>query len=115
MPEAVTPEPVMKVAQGFMASKFLFAASETGLFEKLAQGPATLDEVAARTGLPRRTARILVDAMVALGFAERARIATETLPWPTRSSPAAGRWTCATSCASGTASATRVGRSSRRP
>ena len=66
-----TPEPIMQVAQGFMASKFLFAATETGLFEKLAPVPATLDEVAAGTGLPPRTARILVDGLVALGFVER--------------------------------------------
>jgi O-methyltransferase/methyltransferase family protein len=71
MPDPVTPEPIMKVAQGFMASKFLFAATEAGLFETLAEAPAALEELASRMGLPRRTARILVDAMVALGFVER--------------------------------------------
>jgi hypothetical protein len=29
---AITPEPIMKVAMGFMASKHLFAASEIGLY-----------------------------------------------------------------------------------
>ncbi|PYQ54166.1 MAG: polyketide synthase [Acidobacteria bacterium] len=71
MSEGVTPEPIMKLAQGFMASKFLFAAAEIGLFEKLAQGPATVDEIASRARLPRRTARILVDAVVSLGLVER--------------------------------------------
>jgi hypothetical protein len=28
---AITPEPIMKVAMGFMAAKHLFAASETAL------------------------------------------------------------------------------------
>jgi hypothetical protein len=67
----LTPEPIFQVASGFMASKHLFVAVEIGLFEKLAQGPATLEELAQRTGIPRRTLRITADAMVALKFAER--------------------------------------------
>ena len=54
-----------------MAAKHLFAASELGLFEALADAPATLDSLAARTGLTRRAARISADAMVALGLLER--------------------------------------------
>jgi SAM-dependent methyltransferase len=69
--DAITPEPIMRIAQGFMASKFLFAAGELGLFEALGEGPVDLDGLAARTGLTRRTARITADAMVALGLLER--------------------------------------------
>ena len=61
----------MRLAAGFMAAKHLFAASELGLFEALADAPATLDALAARTGLTPRTARISADAMVALGLIER--------------------------------------------
>src|SRR5262245_3263676 len=61
-------ETILAVALGFMASKHLFAASEIGLFEYLAQGPNPLDELVARTGVPRRTLRIVADAMVALGL-----------------------------------------------
>lgn len=64
---AVTPESILRLASGFMAAKHLFAASELGLFEALADGPADLDSLAARTGLTRRAARISADAMVALG------------------------------------------------
>jgi len=64
----VTPEPILRVAQGFMASKFLYAANELGLFERL---PATLDQVATRCAIPRRTARIVLDALVAIGLLER--------------------------------------------
>lgn len=67
----VTPEPIMRLASGFMAAKHLFAASELGVFEALAESPATLDALAARTGLTRRAARISADAMVALGLLER--------------------------------------------
>jgi hypothetical protein len=67
---AITPEPILKIAMGFMAAKFLFAASEIGLFEALADGPASTDEIATRTGVPQRTAGIVVAAMVSLGLIE---------------------------------------------
>ncbi len=66
----VTPEPIMKLASGFMAAKHLFAANELGLFEALADSPATLEALAARTGLTPRAARISADAMVALNLLE---------------------------------------------
>ena len=64
----VTPDSIMEVARGFMAAKHLFAASSIGLFETLADGPATLAEMAARAGISERAAHISADAMVALGF-----------------------------------------------
>ncbi len=67
----VTPDSIFQVATGFMASKHLFVANEVGLFEQLADGPITLNELSKRTGVPRRTIRILADAMVALGFVDR--------------------------------------------
>ena len=65
---AVTPDPILKLASGFMAAKHLFAANELGLFEALADGPAPLPALAARTGLTERATRISADAMVALGL-----------------------------------------------
>jgi len=65
------PDPIFQVATGFMASKHLLVANEIGLFTALADGPATLEQIAERTGTPVRTTRILADAMVALGFVER--------------------------------------------
>jgi SAM-dependent methyltransferase len=67
----VTPDPIMRIAMGFMASKHLFVASAIGLFEALASGPATPDELAATCGVSRRTLGISVDAMVSLGLVER--------------------------------------------
>ena len=67
----VTPDAIMGLAAGFMAAKHLFAASELGLFEALADSPAGLDGLAARTGLTSRATRISADAMVALGLLER--------------------------------------------
>jgi hypothetical protein len=69
--DVVTPDRIFEIAQGFMASKHLFAASELGVFEALGEGPVDLDGLAARTGLTRRTARITADAMVAIGLLER--------------------------------------------
>ena len=37
----VTPELIFQVASGFMAAKHLFVANEVGLFEQVADGPAT--------------------------------------------------------------------------
>lgn len=70
MTAQVTPEPIMQLATGFMAAKHLFAANELGIFEALADAPATLYGLAARTGLTRRAARISADAMVAVGLLE---------------------------------------------
>jgi hypothetical protein len=69
--QSVTPEPIMRIATGFMASKHLFVANELGLFEQLGGGPQTLAELAAGLGLPPRTARITADAMLALGLLEK--------------------------------------------
>jgi ubiquinone/menaquinone biosynthesis C-methylase UbiE len=62
----VTPEPILKIALGFMAAKHLFAASELGLFEALANGPAKLDELARCMAVPPRTAEIVAAAMLSL-------------------------------------------------
>jgi O-methyltransferase domain/Dimerisation domain len=64
------PDPIMRIAMGFMAAKHLFVASAIGVFEYLADAPATLDELARESGIPRRTLRISIDAMVSLGVLE---------------------------------------------
>lgn len=61
----VTPDAIMEVARGFMAAKHLFAASSIGIFEALADGPATVAEIATQAGIPERAAHISADAMVA--------------------------------------------------
>jgi Dimerisation domain len=68
---AVTPESIVKIAMGFMAAKHLFVASEVGLFEALAAGPATIEELARRTNVPPRTIAIAAAAMVSLGLIEQ--------------------------------------------
>jgi hypothetical protein len=67
----LVPDRILEVANGFLAAKHLFVAVEIGLFEKLAQGPASLEQLSQRTGIPQRTLRITADAMVALKFLER--------------------------------------------
>jgi SAM-dependent methyltransferase len=67
----VTPDLILQIASGFMAAKHLFIANEVGLFDALASRPASLDDLAGRTGVPRRTMRILADAMITLGLVER--------------------------------------------
>lgn len=67
----ITPDPIMKIAMGFMAAKHLFVANEIGLFEGLATGQASIAELAQKTGIPPRTLEIVADAMVSLGLIER--------------------------------------------
>jgi hypothetical protein len=54
------------------AAKHLFTASALGLFAQLGGGPLPLAQLAERCGIPARSARILADAMVALGFLDKA-------------------------------------------
>ena len=63
---AITPEPIMKIALGFMAAKYLFAASEIGLFEALARGPANLEELANQIAVRLRTTGIVAAALISL-------------------------------------------------
>jgi len=67
----MTPEPIMKIAVGYMAAKHLFIANEIGMFEKLARGSLTLEALAERMVVPLRTTRIVADAMVTLGLLQR--------------------------------------------
>jgi hypothetical protein len=68
---APSPQPIFDLATGFMRAKHLFVAGELGIFEKLADGPATLEELASMLGTPRRTTRIIADAVTTLGLLER--------------------------------------------
>jgi SAM-dependent methyltransferase len=70
MPEEVTPELIFEIASGFMAAKHLFVANEVGLFVHLAGGGATLEELAAQTGVAPSRLRVVADAMVVLGLLE---------------------------------------------
>ncbi|GIG58963.1 hydroxyindole O-methyltransferase [Longispora fulva] len=67
----VSSAPILDLVNGFRAARFLMAATELGLFEALADSPATIDELAARTHLTRRAARICADAMVAVALLDR--------------------------------------------
>ena len=66
-----SPDLIFQTIMGFMMSKHLFAAIDLGVFEKLADRPLTLDELAKDLSITHRTARITADAMVALGFWEK--------------------------------------------
>ncbi len=48
----VTAEPIVRIAMGFMAAKHLFTAGAIRLLENLADGPATVDELAVKYGVP---------------------------------------------------------------
>lgn len=68
---AADPEPIVRVASGFMAAKQLFAANEVGLFAALSRDKLTAGELAARLGIPERSCRIVADAMAGLNLLAR--------------------------------------------
>ena len=59
---------INSLARGFMNSQVLFAANEAGVFACIEE-PRTAEEVAAQCGWEPRAARMLLDALVALGLA----------------------------------------------
>jgi hypothetical protein len=66
--EEVSEATILRIGSGFRSAKLLFVASEIGLFECLASGPASLEQLAARTGIPEVRLRVLVNVIVALGL-----------------------------------------------
>src|SRR5277367_2046096 len=69
-PDDLDPEHLAFVGAAFMSAKLLGVAVELGLFEQLADGPRTLDELAAATGLPRRALRVVASGLAANGILE---------------------------------------------
>ena len=68
----ITPDAIMQLGFAFWGSRTLASAIELGVFSELAlAGPLGADELRARTGVHRRGARDLFDALVALGLLER--------------------------------------------
>ncbi|WP_295682422.1 methyltransferase [uncultured Nevskia sp.] len=64
---------VFDLVSGFVYSQVLLACVRLRLLEMLAEGPATVDQLAARCGLPIDGLQRLVDAAVALKLAARNR------------------------------------------
>jgi precorrin-6B methylase 2 len=72
MNEPITPDRIMQVGLGFWGSKVLLSAVELGLFTLLAPRPADEASLRAAMGLHPRASRDFLDALVALGFLNRA-------------------------------------------
>jgi SAM-dependent methyltransferase len=69
--QEVSEATILRIGSGFRAAKLLFVASEVGLFECLAGGPASLEQLASRTGIAEVRLSVLVNVMVALGLLTR--------------------------------------------
>lgn len=69
---ALSPAPIMDLANAYFDSCVLFASAELGVFEALARlGFATGDSVAKEIGLDLRGAALLLNACVAVGLLEK--------------------------------------------
>lgn len=68
----IDPTRIVKMASAFYDSCVLFAASDLGIFKKLADlGEADLETIISTCGFNRRGGRLLLDACVALGLLEK--------------------------------------------
>lgn len=67
----ISPDRILEALAAHMSSKYLFLAADIGVFEQLAEGPLTLEEFAGQIGMPQRTARILLDALVTTAWLVR--------------------------------------------
>lgn len=72
-PDGTLPSPdrIMQLGLGFMASRTLLSAVELGVFTKLANHPMDGEALSQQLGLHPRGARDFLDSLVALGFLER--------------------------------------------
>jgi len=71
MPKKVTPDKILQLGFGFLASRTLLTAIEFGLFSELAKKPLTAAEIQARFGFHSRSTADFLDALVALGMLVR--------------------------------------------
>lgn len=69
--DPITPEPLLQLGLGFMASKTLLSAVELGVFTVLAQGGRDRASLATEVGLHSRSAADFLDALVSLGVLTR--------------------------------------------
>jgi ubiquinone/menaquinone biosynthesis C-methylase UbiE len=66
-----TPEEVFRIAFGYMASKALFAGAHLRVFDELARGPKSLEQLAKATGADARSLSTLLTALVSVGLLEK--------------------------------------------
>lgn len=72
MASPASPEHILQTGLAFWASKTLLSAVEMEVFTELARRPESLESLTGRLGLHPRSSRDFLDALVALGFLERA-------------------------------------------
>ena len=68
MASEISPEGILKLAQGFMECKILHTAAELDLFTILSKAPASAQKVAGRISGDERAVSMLLDALAAMGF-----------------------------------------------
>ena len=71
MSTTLTPDHIMEVGMGFLASKTLLSAIELELFTVLGDASLTASDTTAKLGLHERSHLDFLDALVSLGFLDR--------------------------------------------
>ena len=85
------PTPVMDTFGAIIFERALMAGLKMGVFEAIARGPLSVEEISAQAHLHPEAVRLLADAYVAGGYLKRIRgkysAGAETRKWLLRSSP----------------------------
>lgn len=71
MASQLSAEKILGIGMGFWSAKALLSAVELGVFTRLAEGQAGLDELTKTLGLHERSARDFLDVLVAMKLLER--------------------------------------------
>jgi len=69
-PGHLDPDTFASMGAQFMSAKLLCVAVDLGVFEKLGDGPRTLDELVEATGIPRRSLRVVLNGLAAMNVIE---------------------------------------------
>jgi hypothetical protein len=68
MSDTISPEEILRLAQGFMECKILLTAAELNIFSLLAEKPLNVEEAARRTGADAHALSMLLDAIASIGL-----------------------------------------------
>jgi SAM-dependent methyltransferase len=87
----LVPVPLAETLPTLLLTRSIMAATRSGFFQALAEGPLAAEEVAARCGTHRRASHILLDTMVSLGYVQladgRYELTSEARKWLLPDSP----------------------------
>jgi hypothetical protein len=72
-PDDLDPGTFAELGATFMSAKLLCVGARIGVFEHLGDGPRTLEDLGTVLDIPRRSLRVVLKGLAAMGVASRVR------------------------------------------